>query len=66
VTTSEITGSGMELSMLLPDEDASASLFDLADGVSDWINHFISGLGSTQNSFNSLDKVLIAEIIAIG
>ena len=25
VTTSEITGSGMELSMLLPDEDASAS-----------------------------------------
>ncbi|MCL4119922.1 UNVERIFIED_CONTAM: hypothetical protein GTU68_059314 [Idotea baltica] len=45
VTTSEITGSGMELSMLLPDEDASASLFDLADGVSDWINHFISGLG---------------------
>ncbi|OBT27139.1 hypothetical protein A9266_00285 [Vibrio tasmaniensis] len=45
VTTSEITGSGMELSMLLPDEDASASLFDLADGVSDWINHFVSGLG---------------------
>ncbi|MFA0567214.1 MAG: YecA family protein [Vibrio gallaecicus] len=45
VTTGEVTGSGMELSLLLPDEEASASVFDLADGVSDWINHFISGLG---------------------
>ncbi|MFS1462077.1 hypothetical protein BCT35_22985 [Vibrio lentus] len=52
VTTSEITGSGMELSMLLPDEDASASLFDLADGVSDWINHFISGLGLVGTPLN--------------
>ncbi|MCW8333689.1 YecA family protein [Vibrio sp. SCSIO 43135] len=45
VTKSELTGSSMELSVLLPDEDASASLFDMADGVADWVNHFISGLG---------------------
>jgi len=41
----ELTGSGMDIEMLLPDEDASASLFDVADGLADWVNHFISGLG---------------------
>ncbi|MDC5704531.1 YecA family protein [Vibrio europaeus] len=41
----ELTGSGMDLEMLLPDEEASASLFDLADALADWVNHFISGLG---------------------
>ncbi|WP_394145517.1 YecA/YgfB family protein [Vibrio atypicus] len=44
-TTKELTGSAMEISMLLPDEEASASLFDMADGLADWVNHFISGLG---------------------
>ena len=44
-TTKELTGTEMELSLLLPDEEASASLFDIAEGVADWINHFISGLG---------------------
>ncbi|MCG9581499.1 YecA family protein [Vibrio tubiashii] len=41
----ELTGSGMDLEMLLPDEEASASLFDIADGLAEWVNHFISGLG---------------------
>ncbi|MGF1697743.1 YecA family protein [Vibrio kyushuensis] len=45
VTSKELTGTDLELSMLLPDEEASATVFDLADGVADWINHFISGLG---------------------
>ncbi|MDA0149690.1 YecA/YgfB family protein [Vibrio sp. LaRot3] len=45
VATEELTGSSMEMSMLLPDEEASATLFDIADGVADWVNHFISGLG---------------------
>ncbi|EGA71899.1 hypothetical protein VISI1226_03074 [Vibrio sinaloensis DSM 21326] len=44
-TTQELTGSGMDLEILLPDEDASASLFDIADGLAEWVNHFISGLG---------------------
>ncbi|OIQ24307.1 YecA family protein [uncultured Vibrio sp.] len=51
-TSKELTGTGMELSMLLPDQEASASLFDLADGVSDWINHFISGLGLASAALN--------------
>ncbi|ANS86420.1 UPF0149 protein [Vibrio scophthalmi] len=45
VTTQELTGSDMELSLLMPDEEASASLFDIADGLAEWVNHFISGLG---------------------
>lgn len=44
-TTQELTGSDMELSLLMPDEEASASLFDIADGLAEWVNHFISGLG---------------------
>lgn len=45
LTKEELTSTAMELSLLLPDEEASASLFDIADGVADWVNHFISGLG---------------------
>ncbi|WP_070970353.1 YecA family protein [Vibrio sonorensis] len=44
-TTLELTGSEMEVTLLLPDEAADASLFDLADNVADWVNHFISGVG---------------------
>lgn len=44
-TIDEITGTDLDLTLLLPDDGADASLFDLVDGVSDWINHFISGLG---------------------
>ena len=45
VTTKELTGTDMELSLLIPDEEASASLFDIADDLAEWVNHFISGLG---------------------
>ncbi|PMH43868.1 hypothetical protein BCU68_12845 [Vibrio sp. 10N.286.49.B3] len=55
-TISEITGSDMELSLLLPDEEASASLFDIADGVSEWVNHFISGLGLVGAKLNSASE----------
>ncbi|GLT18195.1 UPF0149 protein [Vibrio zhanjiangensis] len=44
-TIAEFTDSAMNISILLPDEDASASLFDVADGVAEWVNHYISGLG---------------------
>ncbi|MCK6264745.1 YecA family protein [Vibrio sp. ZSDE26] len=44
-TSKELTSTDLVLSMLLPDQEASATIFDLADGVTDWINHFISGLG---------------------
>ncbi|MGR5246337.1 YecA family protein [Vibrio sp. PNB23_22_6] len=45
VTASELTGSSMELSLLLPEDPSEDGLFVLADGLSDFVNHFISGLG---------------------
>ena len=45
VTVNELTGTSMELSLLLPDEAGEEDLFALADGVSDFVNHFISGIG---------------------
>ncbi len=45
VTVDELTGSSMELSLLLPDEPGEEGLFALADSLSDFVNHFISGLG---------------------
>ncbi|EMD1178258.1 YecA family protein [Vibrio harveyi] len=45
VTVNELTGTSMELSLLLPDETGEEGLFALADGVSDFVNHFISGMG---------------------
>lgn len=45
VTVNELTGTSMELSLLLPDEPGEEGLFALADSVSDFVNHFISGLG---------------------
>ncbi|ELY1988911.1 YecA family protein [Vibrio harveyi] len=45
VTVNELTGTSMELSLLLPDEVGEEGLFALADGVSDFVNHFISGMG---------------------
>ncbi len=44
-TVNELTGTSMELSLLLPDEAGEEGLFALADGVSDFVNHFISGMG---------------------
>ncbi|GMQ47705.1 YecA/YgfB family protein [Vibrio sp. 10N] len=34
-----------ELALLIPGEGVDASLFEQADGLSEWVNHFISGLG---------------------
>ncbi|WP_045371791.1 YecA/YgfB family protein [Vibrio campbellii] len=45
VTVNELTGTSMELSLLLPDEVGEEGLFALADGLSDFVNHFISGMG---------------------
>ncbi|MEF1301239.1 YecA family protein [Vibrio owensii] len=45
VTVNELTGTSMELSLLLPDDAGEEGLFALADGVSDFVNHFISGMG---------------------
>ncbi len=42
ITVKELTGTELELQVLLPGED---DIFVLADAVSEWVNHFISGLG---------------------
>lgn len=44
-TNTELTDTSMELSLILPIGDGAEALFDFADGVADWVNHFISGLG---------------------
>ncbi|MDG3087138.1 YecA family protein [Vibrio hannami] len=66
-TTSELTGTGMEMSILLPDEDAG--LLDLADALSEWVNHFISGLGLINVSLKDMPedvKEALADLEEIG
>ncbi|WP_105900861.1 YecA/YgfB family protein [Vibrio gangliei] len=47
----QLSGASMELTLLLPDED---DLFNYADAVSDWVNHFISGLGLAGSNLSKL------------
>ncbi len=39
----ELNNDALSLSLLLPDEESD--VFEQADALSDWVNHFISGLG---------------------
>ncbi len=55
-TVKELTGAGINLSVLLPNDEADADLLEMADAVSEWVNHFISGLG--------LANVLLAQTSA--
>lgn len=51
VSAQELTGSNLELNLMLPEED-EATVFELADSVADWVNHFISGLGLANVALN--------------
>lgn len=42
LTTDEISGTDLDLSIWLPED---GDIFELADAMAEWINHFISGLG---------------------
>ncbi len=44
-TSAELTDTSLELNLILPVTEGEEALFDFADGVADWVNHFISGLG---------------------
>lgn len=55
-TSDDLTETSLELAMLLPDEEAGASLFDMADALADWVNHFISGLGLIGTSLTKVSK----------
>lgn len=51
VSVAELTKADVELSLLLPSDD---DLFAYADGVSEWVNHFISGLGLAGSALGKL------------
>jgi len=55
-TSDDLTQTSLELALLLPDEEAGATLFDVADGLADWVNHFISGLGLIGASLTKSSK----------
>jgi len=54
LSISELTGNGMNLSILLPDDDAD--LMEMADALSEWVNHFISGLGLVQVALKNMPR----------
>ncbi|MFB9135254.1 YecA family protein [Vibrio sp. AK197] len=43
LSSKEFHSNALSVSLLLPDDDSD--IFQQADAVSDWVNHFISGLG---------------------
>ncbi|MFA0440624.1 hypothetical protein BCU70_07265 [Vibrio sp. 10N.286.49.C2] len=45
-----------ELSLFIPDEDVDATLIEKADGLSEWVNHFISGLGLVSTQLNTASE----------
>ncbi|MFC3022531.1 YecA family protein [Vibrio zhugei] len=45
LTHEEVSELSLSLSLLIPDSDDSADVMIVADGVADWVSHFISGLG---------------------
>ncbi|SJN53057.1 YecA family protein [Vibrio ruber] len=55
-TAAELTQNHFQLWLLLPPDDGEHSLFELADGVSEWVNHFISGLGLAYQNVNKLSN----------
>ncbi|ELV8626046.1 YecA family protein [Vibrio cidicii] len=64
-TSAELTSSEIELNLLLPDESGDEALFALADGLSDWVNHFISGLGlagATVNQASTVAKEALSDM----
>ena len=44
-THEEVSELSLSLSLVIPDSDDSADVMAIADGVADWVNHFISGIG---------------------
>ena len=53
VTKEALEESGFEFQLLLPDDDNTAvSVFDRADALAGWVNHFLLGLGVVQPRLN--------------
>lgn len=52
-TSAELLSSDFEVTLLVAEE--GADLVSLADGLSDWVNHFISGLGLIDAQLNKAE-----------
>ena len=55
-TVAELTGSELALSMLIPND--KEGLMNRADGLSEWVNHFISGLGLVDLKMDKASEAL--------
>lgn len=53
-TSAELLSSDFELTLLVAEE--GADIVTLADGLSDWVNHFISGLGLIDAQLNKAEE----------
>ncbi len=56
-THAELDGQDFKLTLLVPVTDDNSALMQFADGIADWVNHFISGLGLTAVKLTNLSNL---------
>ncbi|ELP6758073.1 YecA family protein [Vibrio vulnificus] len=56
VTSAQLTSDEMVLNLLLPNAEGEEAIFALADALSDWVNHYISGLGLAGAALNKASE----------
>lgn len=55
-TAEQLMGDEMALTLLLPNGEGDEAVYALADGLSEWVNHFISGLGLAGAALNGVSE----------
>ncbi|CAM3829742.1 hypothetical protein VA7868_01761 [Vibrio aerogenes CECT 7868] len=55
-TETEMNENDFRLSLLLPEGDSDKDLMEKSEALSEWVNHFISGLGLAQLEIKSLSE----------
>ncbi|WP_117235721.1 YecA family protein [Vibrio maerlii] len=53
ITKKEVTGTELELNIWLPED---GDIFEQADAIAEWINHFISGIGLVGTSLSKASE----------
>ncbi|MCE1782435.1 UPF0149 family protein, partial [Enterobacter hormaechei] len=61
ITFESLDDSNFAFGLLLPDEEDNVNVYERADALAGWVNHFLLGLGVAQPKF--ADKKEINEII---
>ncbi|EKO3441996.1 TPA: YecA family protein [Vibrio fluvialis] len=56
-TNAELASTDLELTLMLPVTEGEEALFQFADSVAEWVNHFISGLGLVGAKLQSASEV---------